>query len=266
MACGRWGWIGWREGGGSKGRLLFLRFYYLIYFINFWRTSVHETQPHFFVCVYVVYPELYVWRWLHDFVVAAGHSFCVYHHSRRQQPTPRFQREIQTRLVSSKASWYRCTLLARSALISAATITHNGAAPINLSPENVVHEGLDWLIQTWLPCLREPALSGTHKVIKLMVFVSLISHKRDQFSLTGFVPFIDKLGAQAAIAHACGCWAISGNINEDIPKPIVCAVRETKFCGYTGWNMVFPQFGNVAETWWFKIPLRFRRTVSTGNV
>lgn len=75
--------------------------------------------------------------------VAAGHSFCVYHHSRRQQPTPRFQREIQTRLVSSKASWYRCTLLARSALISAATITHNGAAPINLSSENVVHEGLD---------------------------------------------------------------------------------------------------------------------------
>ena len=66
-----------------------------------------------------------------------------------------------------------------------------------------------------------------------MVFVSLISHKRDQFSLTGFVPFIGKLGAQAAIAHACGCWAISGNINEDIRKPIVCAVRETKFCGYT---------------------------------
>ena len=34
----------------------------------------------------------------------------------------------------------------------------------------------------------------------------------------------------------------------------------------TGWNKVFAQFGNVAETWWFKIPLRFRRTVSTGKV
>ena len=35
---------------------------------------------------------------------------------------------------------------------------------------------------------------------------------------------------------------------------------------YTGWNKVFPQFGNVAETWWFKFPLRFRGTVTTGNV
>ena len=67
-----------------------------------------------------------------------------------------------------------------------------------------------------------------------MVFVSLISHKRDQFSLAGFVPFIGELGVQAAIAHACGCWAISGNINENISKPMVCAVRETKFCGYIG--------------------------------
>ena len=82
--------------------------------------------------------------------------FCVYHHSRRQQPTPRFQREIQTRLVSSKASWYRCTLLARSALISAATITHNGAAPINSSPENVVQKALIDLFKRDCPACESP--------------------------------------------------------------------------------------------------------------
>ena len=35
---------------------------------------------------------------------------------------------------------------------------------------------------------------------------------------------------RAWITHACGWWAISGNINENIPKPMVCAVRETEVC------------------------------------
>ena len=82
--------------------------------------SMRRSPTVFFVCVYVVvYPELYVWRWLHYFVFVAGHSFCVYHHSRRHQPTSRFQRKIQKRLLSSNASWCRCTILARSGCLMA---------------------------------------------------------------------------------------------------------------------------------------------------
>ena len=50
-----------------------------------------------------------------------------------------------------------------------ASITKNAAAHINLCPENAVHEGLDWLIQTRESCLREPVHLVRHKPIELPI-------------------------------------------------------------------------------------------------
>ena len=48
--------------------------------------------------------------------------------------------------------------------------------------------------------------------------------------LSGFASFIDKLGVRAGIAHDCECRAISGNINENFPKTVVCPMCEAEIC------------------------------------
>ena len=154
------------------------------------------------------------------------------------QPTPGYHCNIHTRLCFVQSQlvslrtlgqvWLldgvfnQCEKLALC-FVSAATITDNGAAHVNLSLENAVHEGN----VTVLPARARPPCRAQSNPADDLCF-----RHSDQFSLTGFVPFIGKLAVQAAIAHACECWAISGNINENIPKPMVCAVRETKVCGW----------------------------------
>ena len=92
---GRWGWAGWRGGGGRNGHLLFLlsqmlRFHcslvdwirrMTVWRVNFWPAAVCEAQNHFFLylCLYhvVVHPDFHLWRCLYGFVVVADYSVLI---------------------------------------------------------------------------------------------------------------------------------------------------------------------------------------------
>ena len=95
--------------------------------------------------------------------------------------------------ASSIASWLRCTLLARSRCVlhqHEKLALHFFCLPPNWDAKNSSHERPVWADSNVTALVAETICLFGHKVVKLMVCVSVISDKRNQVSLTCLATFI----------------------------------------------------------------------------
>ena len=153
----------------------------------------------FCLFVYViVQPEIHVWC-LPELVVVGNCSPCINRHVRGHQPRSGRRCQIKSHLCLVYSQLVALQALGQVWLVDSvlqqceklalrffrpASITKNAVAHINLCPEHAVHEGLDWLIQTWEPCLREPVRLVRHKPIELPIGALPVSDESKN------VPFI----------------------------------------------------------------------------